>query len=381
MACSLAECDAMVDAVERHGVKFNLGTTRRWHPAVFALRALIESGDLGRLRAVVAFGGGPLLHGGSHSCDLLLRLAGDPALEWVQGTVEVGTAGGDAGWDERSDHVPRDLAGSGQCRFAGGVMAYNLDAGPGGEFEVLGSEGIARIRNNGGDWELWRRGPRSGWVPAGVQSGAVSGVPPDQPQHQPAERPPGRGADRGRHPGKRARRPRRHRAGAGHRRVAPPGRGTCPLSDRQPRAVYGVQVATDDGVQVATEKTEKRRSRGEYGQLLVTGSSGDVPRAAVRRAESADVPRQRRGPGGKRRAGGLRRGAAGGAGCGAQHARDAQLRLRPAGDQSGSGGLAGRAPGLEPAERQDHAAPGRRAGGDRHHQAQGAARRQHDPRT
>ncbi len=164
MACSLAECDAMVAAVERHGVKFNLGTTRRWHPAVFALRALIESGDLGRLRAVVAFGGGPLLHSGSHACDLLLRRAGDPAVEWVQGTVEAGTAGGaDAGWDERSAHVPRDLAGSGQCRFAGGVMAYYLDAGPGGEFEVLGSEGIARIRNNGGDWELWRRGPRSGW--------------------------------------------------------------------------------------------------------------------------------------------------------------------------------------------------------------------------
>ena len=59
--------------------------------------------------------------------------------------------------------MPRDLAGSGQFRFAGGVMAYSLGAGPGGEFEVLGSEGIARIRNNGGDWKLWRRGPGAGW--------------------------------------------------------------------------------------------------------------------------------------------------------------------------------------------------------------------------
>ena len=42
-------------------------------------------------------------------------------------------------------------------------MAYYLGAGPGGEFEVLGSEGMARIRNNGGDWELWKRGPRAGW--------------------------------------------------------------------------------------------------------------------------------------------------------------------------------------------------------------------------
>ena len=157
MACSLAECDAMVQAVERNGVKFNLGTTRRWHPAVIRLCAMLAGGELGRVQAVIAYGGGALLHSGSHACDLLLRLAGDPPVEWVQGTVEAGDW-----WDGRSNHVPRDLAGSGQCRLANGVMAYYLTGGQGGDFEVLASEGSARIRNNGGDWELWRRGSRPG---------------------------------------------------------------------------------------------------------------------------------------------------------------------------------------------------------------------------
>jgi predicted dehydrogenase len=170
MACSLAECDAMVEAIDRHGVKFNLGTTRRWHPAIIQLCALLARGEFGRVQAIVAYGGGALLHSGSHTCDLLLRLAGDPPVEWVQGTVDPGDW-----WDGMSSHVPRDLAGSGQVRFANGVMGYYLAAGPGGDFEVLAGDAIVRIRNNGGDWDLWRRGPRAGW---------------DRPAFQPAPFPP-----------------------------------------------------------------------------------------------------------------------------------------------------------------------------------------------
>lgn len=158
MACSLAECDAMVDAVERHGVKFNLGTTRRWHPATTQLCAMIAAGQLGRVQSIISYSGGSLLHSGSHACDLLLRLAGDVPVEWVQGTVMAGEW-----WDGQSSHVPRDLNGSGQLRFANGVMGYYLAAGPSGEYEVQGTEGVVRIRNNGADWELWRRGPREGW--------------------------------------------------------------------------------------------------------------------------------------------------------------------------------------------------------------------------
>ena len=93
MACSLAECDAMVEAVERHGAKFNLGTTRRWHPAVFTLRAMLEAGELGRLAGRRRLRRWCAAAQRSHTCDLLLRLAGDPAVEWVQGAVEDGEGG------------------------------------------------------------------------------------------------------------------------------------------------------------------------------------------------------------------------------------------------------------------------------------------------
>ena len=56
-----------------------------------------------------------------------LRLAGDASLEWVQGTVEAGDW-----WDGHGTHVPRDLSGSGQVRFATGVMGYYLAGGLGG---------------------------------------------------------------------------------------------------------------------------------------------------------------------------------------------------------------------------------------------------------
>ena len=122
MACSLAECDAMVEAVERHGAKFNLGTTRRWHPAVFALRELLAAGELGRLQAVVAFGGGALLHSGSHTCDLLLRLAGDPAVEWVQGVVE----------DEAGGSGSRGLGRAQRAACRATSPAAGSSASPGG---------------------------------------------------------------------------------------------------------------------------------------------------------------------------------------------------------------------------------------------------------
>ncbi|HEV2124395.1 MAG TPA: hypothetical protein VGW38_16700, partial [Chloroflexota bacterium] len=144
-------------AVERNGTKLNLGSSRRWHPGVAKLREILTSGELGTLRSVLAYGGGPLLHTGSHYFDLLLRLEGDGPVEWVQGSVEPGE------WDGTSIHVPRDLPGSGQCRFSSGVMGYYVAGGLPGEYEVICTEGSARVRNNGVDWELHRRGTRPDW--------------------------------------------------------------------------------------------------------------------------------------------------------------------------------------------------------------------------
>ena len=47
LCASLQEADAIEAAVERHGVVFNMGTNRRWHPGYAKMRELIASGELG----------------------------------------------------------------------------------------------------------------------------------------------------------------------------------------------------------------------------------------------------------------------------------------------------------------------------------------------
>ena len=57
MARTLAEADAMVDVVEKHGVKFNYGTNRRFTRMFWRIRELISNGDLGKIQAVIAYCG------------------------------------------------------------------------------------------------------------------------------------------------------------------------------------------------------------------------------------------------------------------------------------------------------------------------------------
>jgi predicted dehydrogenase len=61
LCCSLAEADAMVDACERNGVKFNLGTNRRYDPWYRELARLAASGTIGELQAVICHAGGSAL--------------------------------------------------------------------------------------------------------------------------------------------------------------------------------------------------------------------------------------------------------------------------------------------------------------------------------
>lgn len=50
MAASLAECDAMIAAAEKHQRKLSVVFQRRWHPDWWRAKALVESGLLGPLR-------------------------------------------------------------------------------------------------------------------------------------------------------------------------------------------------------------------------------------------------------------------------------------------------------------------------------------------
>ena len=85
-------------------------------------------------------------------------------MEWVQGTVDTAAVTEESEWwDASANRALRDLPGSGQCRFVNGVMAHYATGGLTAEVEVIGTNMAVRSRNNGVDWEVWRRGARPGW--------------------------------------------------------------------------------------------------------------------------------------------------------------------------------------------------------------------------
>ncbi len=49
MALSIAECDAMNEAAEKHGVKLLCGHTHSFDPPIRKIRAIVKSGELGKL--------------------------------------------------------------------------------------------------------------------------------------------------------------------------------------------------------------------------------------------------------------------------------------------------------------------------------------------
>ena len=89
MAASMNDARAMVEAVERNGVVFNLGTNRRWETAYDKMKELIDDGSIGDLQSLIIYGNGHLFNAASHSLDLALRLCGDVPVRWVQGNLAV----------------------------------------------------------------------------------------------------------------------------------------------------------------------------------------------------------------------------------------------------------------------------------------------------
>ena len=69
MAASLEQADAMVAAVERYGVAFNMGTNRRWETPYDTMKELIGGGRYGRLLSMTIHQGAGLFNMGSHAFD------------------------------------------------------------------------------------------------------------------------------------------------------------------------------------------------------------------------------------------------------------------------------------------------------------------------
>ncbi|MEE2659908.1 MAG: Gfo/Idh/MocA family oxidoreductase [Candidatus Latescibacterota bacterium] len=147
---SMAEADAMKTAIDAHGTRFNYGTQRRYVQLYRNARAMADSGDIGELQAVIAHCGASVAQWGhTHAADMLLFLAGDGEVEYVQGSPEIAADDMDG---ERILVDPRiEMA---YVRFANGVHGYFVAAGD-YEFEMSGSEGKLRTLNNGSGY-TWR---------------------------------------------------------------------------------------------------------------------------------------------------------------------------------------------------------------------------------
>ena len=149
LCCSMAEADEMMAATEQHGVRFNYGAQRRYAPLYRKMRELADAGELGTIQAVVVEQGtSAALWGLTHGADMMLYLAGDPEVEFVQGTILCK----DEDWDGDQLNIDPGVA-SGYVKFATGVHGY-FTAAAGTEFELSGSTGKVRSMSNGMGWQL-----------------------------------------------------------------------------------------------------------------------------------------------------------------------------------------------------------------------------------
>ena len=84
--------------------------TAREAPIYDQMKALIDSGELGALKTLIAYNNGTLFNTGSHMFDTLPYLNNDQPVEWVQATLpdgdqifegDHGLLGGVAGFAEQ----------------------------------------------------------------------------------------------------------------------------------------------------------------------------------------------------------------------------------------------------------------------------------------
>lgn len=150
MACSMAEADAILEAVGSRGIPFNTGVLRRHDARYEQLREIVLSGDIGKPQAAVHFASASLLHGHIHSIDTLLYLLGDPRITRVRGELRL-----PAGKDFVDGKLDIDPQAVYQLETDNGVFCTSV---PGGswEFEVMASGGSVRSYANGQD-RGWRR--------------------------------------------------------------------------------------------------------------------------------------------------------------------------------------------------------------------------------
>jgi len=147
---SMAQTDAVQQAVESRGIAFATGVLRRYDPRYQVVRDLIANGGIGTVQGAAHYGSTTLLHGHTHSLDTLLWLLGDPRIARIRGDLRKGPDDG-ANW-------AADPGGWYQMVTDTGVVCHSVPCGN-WEFEVIGSEGVVRTQNNGAQTSLRLKRP------------------------------------------------------------------------------------------------------------------------------------------------------------------------------------------------------------------------------
>jgi len=151
--CNAAyEMDLMRDMYRETKIAFNYGAQRRYMPLYAKVRELVGDGCIGAMEAIIAHCGVSSAQWSlTHATDMLLYLAGDVPVKFVQGTMMVD----DADWE--GDILKKDGSiCSGYIHFENGIHAY-LSASGGWEFEVSGSLGKIRTLNNSSGYQVRRK--------------------------------------------------------------------------------------------------------------------------------------------------------------------------------------------------------------------------------
>jgi predicted dehydrogenase len=173
---SMREADAMLEACRQRGVKFNYGTQRRYVAMYRNVRRLVDEGAIGQVQAIVAScGPGAAQWGHTHAADMLLFLAGDGEVDFVQGTA----LADESDWEGMRLKKDPPIT-CGYVRFTNGIHAYLVAAG-GYEFEVSGATGKLRTTDNGLGY-TWRRVDEQGLLrdadapQVPIESGTLRGI-------------------------------------------------------------------------------------------------------------------------------------------------------------------------------------------------------------
>ena len=151
LSSTMQEADAIVEAVEKNGVAFNMGTQRRWDPGYDRVKEIVNSGELGELKTLISHHRGALFEVDSHFFDLLMWLNNDRPAVWAQGHI----TNADEVFDD--DAMREDPRANAIVQFDNGVTAFSLLSGRGDfDLDVVCERGMLSVVGNGAAWTLRR---------------------------------------------------------------------------------------------------------------------------------------------------------------------------------------------------------------------------------